>query len=63
MALRYATLKELGDITTDELRELIDWFQGDVGHVPAASPKPDTPGTQPQSGSGEGPDFDDEVPF
>jgi hypothetical protein len=35
-AIRYATLKGLTTITTEELRALIDWFQRDVGHVPSS---------------------------
>lgn len=41
MALRYAALKNMVDINTTALRELIDWFQRDVGHVPSASTRPE----------------------
>jgi hypothetical protein len=60
MALRYAELKSLNTITTEALRDLTDWFQKDVGNIPSGD-KPATP--MPQTGSGEGPDFDDEIPF
>ncbi len=55
MAIRYAALKGLTTIDSNDLRTLIDWFQRDIGHVPASKAPPPTP--QPQ------PDESDEQPF
>ena len=50
MAIRYAALKKLDALDTDGLRTLIDWFQRDVGRMPAAPqakadlpPEPESP--------------------
>jgi hypothetical protein len=61
MAIRYCVLKKLDAIDDESLRKLIDWFQKDVGHVPNNKTPPPTP--PPQSGSSEGPDIDDDIPF
>jgi hypothetical protein len=58
-AIRYATLKGLTSITTDELRELTSWFQRDISHTPSApvtqQPEPPPPQSEP--------DDDEEIPF
>jgi hypothetical protein len=60
-AIRYATLKGLTSITTDELRTLIDWFQRDVSHTPSAPAKQLEP-VAPYDPSDGSPD-DEEIPF
>jgi hypothetical protein len=44
MALRYFAIWETTNITTAKLRDMIDWFQRDVGRMPAppqAKPEPE----------------------
>jgi hypothetical protein len=79
MALRYFDLDTVPDNQLppklEKLREMIDWFQKDVGHVPAATESPRTHVTRdmedadphrsdgtPRDAYGDGPP-DDEIPF
>lgn len=57
MALRYFALSANGEVPeTKQLRDMISWFQRDIGHAPSApsqrEPEPPPPD-----------DSDDEVPF
>lgn len=59
VAVAYATLKGMNDITSDQLVALIDWFHRDVSRMPAAPASKSEPAPEPD----DAPEPDEEEKF